>query len=320
LTPQGGLFTSSLNPLNINTTLGAGKVVIGTSVLGVDVFGPATFSGVINANGGIGVTSTSSLNIGNDNDVTAINLGTSGASGALLTLGRANHVNTLVAGTLTASSAINAHGGIGRSSVGSLDIGNDVQVNGISIGTASATGGVSISRLGENTTINGDLVTNTIRPASASETIGTADNASGRYANVYATTIRVGSSIVFADDNHSLLPAANLLVSNARLKTLPATLTFDGPLEAQQDFVGAAGVQDPTLAPGSVATDVGVMATLRASAGRSGAEVSTTEDHPLQVATTWGPNLQAGSIKVRLIANGVETRGFIRVWFTPVGA
>lgn len=92
---------------------------------------------------------------------TAINLGTNAASGTM-TLSRSGQTtaiagNATVAGTSTLTGVLNADGGIGRSSAGTLTFGNDADVTAIQIGTASSTGGVSISQAGQTTTVNGAL-------------------------------------------------------------------------------------------------------------------------------------------------------------------
>lgn len=65
--------------------------------------------------------------------------------------------NTAIAGTATVTGVLNANGGIGRSVLGALNIGNSANVNAINIGTASSTGGVTISQTGQTTTVNGAL-------------------------------------------------------------------------------------------------------------------------------------------------------------------
>ena len=307
LRPKGGLFTSSLTPLNINTALGAGKVVIGTSALGVDVSGPATFSGLINANGGIGISAGTGLNLGNDATITSgINIGTASATGGVAIGSGTNAV--------TIGGLLNADGGIGRSTNGTLNIGNDANVSGLNIGTSLATGGVTLGSSTNIVTIGGTAIIGaTVRPdVDGGANVGLSGT---RFDTVFANTGNFSALIPLTLNGLTVGAGSGLIAVGSRFLADPATTSDDAPITAQQDHVSGAHV-DP--ANSNNMTNVGALLRFVAADGIAAGGGSGL-DYPVVINTSTIASGIKGAVKVELTVGGTTVRGWMLIHQTPQG-
>lgn len=300
------IATVSGASVDIATGAGSGSVTIGRT--GGTLYAPSK----INANGGIGISAGTSLDIGNDIQITGgIFIGTAAATGNVSIGSPTNPV--IVSGVL------NANGGIGLSSGNTLNIGNDATITaGINIGTTGTSAPITIGGSSSTINIGGTVVIGaTVRPdINGGANVGLSGT---RFDTVFANSGNFSALFPLTLNGVTIGSGSGVITVPARIYSAPSTNDVDATLTLEQDYSGAAGAQDPTVSPGAVGTDVGVLASFESSAGLSGTSIVNTEDYPVQVATTWGPLLQCGAIKVRLKVNGTVTRGFIRVWFTPTG-
>lgn len=177
----GQTISSSTGSLTI-TAVGSEVIIASGKAL--------TVNDVLNADGGIGRSTSGTLAIGNDADVTQIDIGTAtgsgpvnlgtGASFTTVTIGQLGQTqalagNATVAGTLVATGEIAANGGLGRSTSGTLAIGTDAQTTALTIGSASV-----LTTMPGSLTVQGNLI-------------------------VEGTTFSVESENVLVDDNHLYL-------------------------------------------------------------------------------------------------------------------
>jgi hypothetical protein len=139
---------SNVTDINIGITGNTGNVSIGQASV------PTTVHR-LNVEGGIKRATLGFLTIGVDANVNNVYIATGGATGAV-NIG-APAVPTIVVGEL------NADGGIGRSTSGAMNIGNDANVNNINIGTSASTGAITIGKLtGSSLVIGNERLTRTM--------------------------------------------------------------------------------------------------------------------------------------------------------------
>ena len=150
------------------------------------VLGALRADGILNANGGIGISTGTGLNLGNDATITSgINIGTASATGGVAIGSGTNAV--------TVGGLLNADGGIGRSTNGALNIGNDANVSGLNIGTSLASGGVAIGGASNNVTMPGTVIvgTNLRADLDGGATLGNG----GRFNTVFTQTLNASTLI-----------------------------------------------------------------------------------------------------------------------------
>jgi hypothetical protein len=171
---------------------------------------------------------------------------------------------------------------------------------------------------------SGTLTSDDIEPSGSGKNIGSGNTAATRYSNVYCTNINVGTLLVIgagSGTDINLASAGNVLNVGGRVWFFGGTNNKESQIQLDQDFIGPDDDGNTSLGAAGVTSDVGIMMTFRSSNARVAGTVSPTADRQLHIATTFGPTSQCGAIKVQLQdgAGGTQTRGFIRVWFTPVG-
>lgn len=215
----------------------------------------------------------------------------------------------LFAVTIDASGAITAGGAI----LAGTD-GNDI----------GAVAGNRFDIYGKVGNFSGPLTTTAIVPTAGGENIGTSDTGAGKYGTVHTTELRASGGLVLGAGTVNAISlttvATDVLDVGGKVRARGGSQDYIGALQADNDFVGAVGVQDPSGIPGAGSTDVGVMMTFRSTQARIGAPVNTY-DAPLHIKNHVGlATGQVGSIKVQLTDSGTnQVRGWVRVWATPTG-
>jgi hypothetical protein len=306
LNPTTGRVTrvSDTGTIEVGQTISSSTGTLTITAVGSEVIIASgkqlTVSDVLNADGGIGRSTSGTLAIGNDAEVTQIDIGTATGAGPVnlgtgsgfttVTIGRSGQTqalagNATVAGTLVATGEIAANGGLGRSTSGTLAIGTDAQTTALTLGSSSI-----LTTVPGSMTVQGNLI-------------------------VEGTTITVESENVLIDDNH-------LYINNNYSLNAPQTggLVVNYDPTTKQDTVagayvaGVAATSNPQVPTTGVVVDSGT-----ATSGGASTLTDTSKTWTVNQFTGFRVKITAGtgSGQSRSIAsNTVDTLTTATAWGT----